>query len=110
MYYHNGAHTKQKVPDGRFVGWKNQQSGPEVPSTRTKFRPMLKMRQKNCLRADYLSNKLPFFICQWGQKIVEKGDLFVHVYGALEPLQMVKKGHKYVTLLQINVPRVMILS
>ena len=29
---------------------------------------------------------------------------------ALGPVHMVKKGHKYVTLLQINVPRVMILS
>ena len=27
----------------------------------------------------------------------------------LGPVHMVKKGHKYVTLLQINVPRVMIL-
>ena len=26
------------------------------------------------------------------------------------PVHMVKKGHKYVTLLQMNVPRVMILS
>ena len=35
---------------------------------------------------------------------------FDYVYEPLGPVHMVKKGHKYVTLLQINVPRVMILS
>ena len=39
-----------------------------------------------------------------------KGTLLAHVDAPLGPVHMVKKGHKYVTLLQINVPRVMILS